>query len=65
MDSFGSYINTPGSGACDRLVPGMGSELCGVRQQAPDFGLPNHLDREVRLSDYRGCNVVLALFPLA
>jgi len=36
-----------------------------VGQQAPDFSLPSHLDREVRLSDYRGRNVVLAFFPLA
>ncbi len=36
-----------------------------VGQQAPDFSLPSHLDRDVRLSDYRGRNVVLAFFPLA
>jgi peroxiredoxin len=36
-----------------------------IGQQAPDFSLPSHLDREVRLSDYRGHNVVLAFFPLA
>jgi peroxiredoxin len=36
-----------------------------VGQQAPDFSLPSHLDREVRLSDYRGRNVVFAFFPLA
>jgi len=36
-----------------------------IGQQAPDFSLPSHLDREVRLSDYRGRNVVLAFFPLA
>ena len=36
-----------------------------VGQQAPEFNLPSHLDREVRLSDYRGRNVVLAFFPLA
>ncbi len=36
-----------------------------VGQQAPDFNLPSHLDREVRLSDYRGRNVMLAFFPLA
>lgn len=36
-----------------------------IGQQAPDFSLPSHLDREIRLSDYRGRNVVLAFFPLA
>jgi len=36
-----------------------------VGQQAPDFSLPSHLDRDIRLSDYRGRNVVLAFFPLA
>ncbi|MCK5634699.1 MAG: redoxin domain-containing protein [Anaerolineales bacterium] len=36
-----------------------------IGQQAPDFSLPSHLDRDVRLSDYRGRNVVLAFFPLA
>ena len=32
---------------------------------APDFTLPSHLDRDVRLSDLRGKNVVLVFFPLA
>jgi len=36
-----------------------------IGQQAPNFSLPSHLDRDVRLSDYRGRNVVLAFFPLA
>jgi peroxiredoxin len=36
-----------------------------VGMQAPDFELPSHLDRKVRLSDLRGKNVVLAFFPLA
>ena len=36
-----------------------------VGQQAPDFCLPSHLDTEVRLSDFRGQNVVIAFFPLA
>jgi peroxiredoxin len=36
-----------------------------IGQQAPDFSLPSHLDRDVRLSEYRGRNVVLAFFPLA
>jgi peroxiredoxin len=36
-----------------------------IGQQAPDFSLPSHLGRKVRLSDYRGRNVVLAFFPLA
>ena len=36
-----------------------------VGQMAPDFSLPTHLDKNVRLSDYRGKNVVLVFFPLA
>jgi hypothetical protein len=36
-----------------------------VGQKAPDFKLPSHLDQDIRLSDYRGKNVVLAFFPLA
>jgi peroxiredoxin len=36
-----------------------------VGQAAPDFSLPSHLDTTVRLSDYRGKNVVLVFFPLA
>jgi peroxiredoxin len=36
-----------------------------VGQVAPDFSLPSHLDRDIRLSDYRGQNVVIAFFPLA
>ncbi len=36
-----------------------------VGQKAPDFELPSHLDKNVRLSDYRGKNVVLVFFPLA
>jgi len=36
-----------------------------VGDLAPDFVLPSHLDKDVRLSDYRGKNVVIAFFPLA
>lgn len=36
-----------------------------IGQQAPDFVLTSHLEKPVRLSDYRGKNVVLAFFPLA
>jgi peroxiredoxin len=37
-----------------------------VGQTAPDFVLASHLEKEVRLSDYRGTkNVVMAFFPLA
>ena len=32
---------------------------------APDFELHSHLGEGVRLSDYRGKNILLAFFPLA
>jgi len=34
-------------------------------QPAPDFSLKSHTGATVKLSDYRGKNVVLAFFPLA
>ncbi len=36
-----------------------------VGQPAPDFTLPSHLGKPVRLSTLRGKTVVLAFFPLA
>ena len=36
-----------------------------IGQTAPDFTLQSHFDAPVKLSDYRGRNVVLAFFPLA
>jgi peroxiredoxin len=36
-----------------------------IGQLAPDFSLKSHTDTPVKLSDYRGKNVVLAFFPLA
>lgn len=36
-----------------------------VGQVAPDFTLKSHKGELVRLSDYRGTNVVLVFFPLA
>ena len=37
-----------------------------VSEEAPDFTLPSHLDKEVKLSDFRGKkNVVLAFYVLA
>jgi peroxiredoxin len=36
-----------------------------VGDLAPDFTLPSHLGYDVKLSSYRGKNVVLAFFPLA
>ena len=34
-------------------------------KKAPDFILTSHSGEKVRLSGYRGKNVVLAFFPLA
>ena len=36
-----------------------------VGKPAPDFTLKDHTGKEIRLSNYRGKNVVLAFFPLA
>lgn len=36
-----------------------------VGQKAPDFTLPNHLDRDIRLSDLEGKYVILAFYPQA
>ena len=36
-----------------------------VGATAPDFTLPNSARQDVRLSDFRGRNVLLAFFPLA
>lgn len=36
-----------------------------VGQEAPDFTLPSHLDKDITLRDYRGKNVVLVFFPQA
>jgi peroxiredoxin len=36
-----------------------------IGKRAPDFTLKDHRDNTVRLSDFRGKNVVLAFFPLA
>jgi peroxiredoxin len=36
-----------------------------IGQPAPDFTLKSHTGASVKLSDYRGKNVVLAFFPLA
>lgn len=35
-----------------------------VGQEAPDFTLPNQDKKEIKLSDLRGKNVVLAFYPL-
>ena len=37
-----------------------------VGEEAPDFTLMSNLDKEVKLSDFRGKkNVVMAFYPLA
>jgi hypothetical protein len=36
-----------------------------IGQEAPDFTLPSHWEKDVKLSDLRGSNVVIAFFPLA
>lgn len=34
-------------------------------QEAPNFTLPSHLEKDVTLKSLRGTHVVLAFFPLA
>jgi peroxiredoxin Q/BCP len=34
-------------------------------QPAPDFELGSHLEKQVKLGDYRGKHIVLAFFPQA
>lgn len=36
-----------------------------IGKPAPDFELNSHLEKPVRLKDYRGKHIVLAFFPLA
>jgi peroxiredoxin len=36
-----------------------------IGRRAPNFSLKNQFDQTVRLSDFRGKNVVMAFFPLA
>ena len=36
-----------------------------VGEEAPDFTLMSHLDKEVKLSEFKGKNVVMAFYPLA
>lgn len=36
-----------------------------VGDQAPDFSLQSHLDKEVTLSDFQGKTTVLVFFPQA
>jgi hypothetical protein len=38
--------------------------LIAVGQAAPDFTLKDQNQKEIKLSDYRGKNVVLILYPL-
>ena len=57
-------LSPPGS---SMLHYAQGDEAMTPRlgKPAPDFTLKDQEDREVRLSQYRGRNVVLAFFPLA
>jgi len=36
-----------------------------IGDEAPDFSLASHLDREISLRGLRGSNVIVAFFPLA
>jgi peroxiredoxin len=36
-----------------------------IGQTAPDFTLKSHLQKDIKLSDYRGKTVVVAFFPMA
>jgi peroxiredoxin len=35
-----------------------------VGDKAPDFTLKSHLDKEIKLSDLHGKNVIIAFYPL-
>ena len=43
----------------------MNSELLNIGEQAPDFSLPDYNGETVRLSDFKGKNIVLWFFPKA
>jgi peroxiredoxin Q/BCP len=36
-----------------------------IGQPAPDFELESHLEKPIKLNDFRGKHVVLAFFPKA
>ena len=40
-------------------------DLLKKGDKAPDFSLPNYDGREIKLSDFKGQNIVLWFFPKA
>lgn len=47
------------------VVPAVGTPVPSVGQPAPDFELSNQFGEPVRLSSFRGQNVVLVFYPFA
>jgi len=47
------------------IKPGGKNMALKIGELAPDFTLKSHTGAFIKLSDYRGKNIVLAFFPLA
>ncbi|MDQ0820583.1 peroxiredoxin [Arthrobacter sp. V4I6] len=51
--------------AVEGTVPAVDGTVPAVGEQAPDFELLNQFGEPIRLSDFRGRNVVLVFYPFA